>query len=296
MPKPSEKEPVQHTSLTTPFHYYPSAIPSLTPFITSHWHNEFELNYIRSGSGVFYYNGVKYVPQEDDIFIFAPNQSHSMTVPEGKSVHYDTLLFTSKVFGTLGERANHLIIGPLVSGNAIIRQPINRGCDGYGVIRQTVDAIFDAINKNDAPADMLIKSELLRLFYYLHTYGHVISSQNKASADEARIRPILQYIDQHYAEDLTVEFLAQLIPLSKSYVMACFKQITGISIVTYISQVRIRKACEILLNTDKQVIQIALECGFNNLSNFNRQFKKHTCFSPMEYRRNYRFSTGVKNT
>lgn len=296
MPKLSEKEPVQHTSLTTPFHYYPSAIPSLTPFITSHWHNEFELNYIRSGSGVFYYNGVKYLPQADDIFIFTPNQTHSMTVPEGKTIHYDTLLFTSKVFGTLGERANHVVIGPLISGSAMIRQPINRDCAGYSVICQCVEAILDAINKNDAPADMLVKSDLLRLFYYLHAYGHIIFCQSKASADEARIRPILQYIDQHYAEDLTVEALAQLIPLSKSYVMACFKQITGISIVTYISQVRIRKACEMLLTTDKQVIQIALECGFNNLSNFNRQFKKHTCCSPMKYRRTYRSDANQDST
>ena len=69
--------------------------------------------------------------------------------------------------------------------------------------------------------------------------------------------------------------------------MYCFKRITGTSIVTYITQIRIKKACEMLLNTNKQVVQIAMECGFDNLSNFNRQFKKNAGCSPLKYRKSF---------
>lgn len=55
MSKSSAKEIAQHTSLTSPFRYYPSALPDLNLFFPPHWHNEFELNYIRSGRAVFYY-------------------------------------------------------------------------------------------------------------------------------------------------------------------------------------------------------------------------------------------------
>lgn len=81
--------------------------------------------------------------------------------------------------------------------------------------------------------------------------------------------------------------LAQLIPLSKSYFMYCFKRITGTSIVSYITQIRIKNACEMLLSTDKQVVRIAMECGFDNLSNFNRQFKKNVGCSPLKYRKSF---------
>lgn len=81
--------------------------------------------------------------------------------------------------------------------------------------------------------------------------------------------------------------LAQLIPLSKSYFMYCFKRITGTSIVSYITQIRIKNACKMLLSTDKQVVRIAMECGFDNLSNFNRQFKKNVGCSPLKYRNSF---------
>lgn len=287
MPKTSKKELAQHTSLSSPIRYYPSGLPDLMPFIPSHWHNEFELNYIQSGTGTFYCNGRQFAPEPGEIYIFQPNQAHGMTPIENTRITYDTLLFTTKIFGSQGERGNHLIITPLISGESSIRLPIDRSCAGYDQIREVVESIFEAAKLDDAPSDILAKSELLQLFYYLHIYGHIEYCQNSASADETRIRPVLAYIDQHYTEDLSVESLAQLIPLSKSYFMSCFKRITGTSLVTYINQIRIRNACEMLLNTHKQVLQVALECGFDNLSNFNRQFKKHAGCSPSKYRSTY---------
>ena len=272
MSKSSAKESAQHTSLTSPFRYYPSALPDLNLFFPPHWHNEFELNYIRSGRAVFYYNGIRFTAEEGDIFIFQPNQTHSMTTLGDERSYYDTFLFTGDPFGPPGERGNHAVISPLVSGDSLIRQPINRDCAGYEVIRQTVESMISAAKLDSAPTDLLVKGDLLRLFYYLHAYGHITYRQSEKAADEERIRPVLTYIDRHFAEDLTIDALAQLIPLSKSYFMYCFKRITGTSIVTYITQIRIKKACEMLLNPNKQVVQIAMECGVDNLSNVNRQF------------------------
>ncbi len=287
MSKSSAKELAQHTSLTSPFRYYPSALPDLNFFFPPHWHNEFELNYIRSGRAVFYYNGVQFIPEAGDIFIFQPNQTHSMTTLGNEKIYYDTLLFTSDSFGPQGERGNQAIIGPLVSGDSLIRQPINRSCAGYEVIRQTVESMVSAAKLDTPSIDLLLKGDLLHLFYYLHTFGHITYRQNEKAANEERIRPVLSYISQHFAEDLTVDMLAQLIPLSKSYFMYCFKRITGTSIVSYITQIRIKNACEMLLSTDKQVVRIAMECGFDNLSNFNRQFKKNVGCSPLKYRKSF---------
>ena len=212
MSKSSAKEIAQHTSLTSPFRYYPSALPDLNLFFPPHWHNEFELNYIRSGRAVFYYNGIRFTAEEGDIFIFQPNQTHSMTTLGDERSYYDTFLFTGDPFGPPGERGNHAVISPLVSGDSLIRQPINRDCAGYEVIRQTVESMISAAKLDSAPTDLLVKGDLLRLFYYLHAYGHITYRQSEKAADEERIRPVLTYIDRHFAEDLTIDALAQLIP------------------------------------------------------------------------------------
>ena len=81
--------------------------------------------------------------------------------------------------------------------------------------------------------------------------------------------------------------LASLIPLSKSYFMSCFKKATGVSAITYTTLVRIQQVSQMLLKTDKSVTQIASECGFHNLANFNRQFKKNTGYTPVDYRNKF---------
>lgn len=92
----------------------------------------------------------------------------------------------------------------------------------------------------------------------------------------------------HYAEDLTIERLAACCNLSRSYFMFCFKRATGLSAVEHLNRLRVRAACEALRGTNDRVADIAAGCGFNNLSNFNRQFKRLVGCSPLEYRRSVR--------
>ena len=67
--------------------------------------------------------------------------------------------------------------------------------------------------------------------------------------------------------------------------MSKFKQFAGISAIEYITQLRIKKACEMLLETDCTSAQAAFDSGFRNLSNFNRQFRKIMGCSPNKYRK-----------
>ena len=84
-----------------------------------------------------------------------------------------------------------------------------------------------------------------------------------------------------------MEKLAEITHLSKSYFMDRFKQAAGVGAVEYLIQLRIKKACELLVNTEKTTAEIAFECGFRNLSNYNRQFKRIVGCTPNEYRRTF---------
>lgn len=91
-------------------------------------------------------------------------------------------------------------------------------------------------------------------------------------------------MNENFSENITVDMLAETVHLSKSYFMRRFREAAGVGAIEYLSQLRIKKACEILSETDKTAAETAFECGFRNLSNFNRQFKSIVGCTPKEYR------------
>ena len=123
------------------------------------------------------------------------------------------------------------------------------------------------------------------LFWMLETNG--ISTSGKAEGINycEIIRPALEYMMKNFRKNITVAELADITHLSKSYFMSCFRRSAGVSAVEYLIQLRINAACEALLSTEKQISEIAFSCGYDNLSNFNRQFKRVAGCSPNEYRK-----------
>ena len=142
-------------------------------------------------------------------------------------------------------------------------------------------------HKNLATSDLLLKSELLRLFYLLaSTPGlcteHTVSTESRMIET---LRPVLTYIQKHHSESVTIEQLAKIAHMSSSYFMSCFKQNFGLGAIEYLNQVRIRSACDLLRNTDRSISDIAFDTGFHNLSNFNRQFRTKVGCSHQTYRK-----------
>ncbi|HEO6815538.1 TPA: helix-turn-helix transcriptional regulator, partial [Streptococcus agalactiae] len=102
-----------------------------------------------------------------------------------------------------------------------------------------------------------------------------------------RIRDLIDYINNNYQQNLTIEFLADYMGYSKTHFMTVFKQHTGTSCTEFIIQVRLNKASEHLINSTTAIIDIANSVGFNNLSNFNRQFKRYYHTTPRQYRKQF---------
>ena len=97
------------------------------------------------------------------------------------------------------------------------------------------------------------------------------------------ISAVRLYIDEHYAEKLTLESVAGYFFIDKSYLARLFKSQYGITLTTYLQQVRITHAKRLLRFTEKSVEEIGLECGIVELHYFSRVFKKLEGISPSEY-------------
>ena len=207
---------------------------------------------------------------------------------EHSSFFYDTIVFHQNMLvGSYDDRCYTDILLPIFSSRRRVLVPVSQAPRGImnSMIRSGL--LCSVHTKNLATSDLLLKSELLRLFYLLaSTPGlcteHTVSTESRMTET---LRPVLTYIQKHHSESVTIEQLAKIAHMSSSYFMSCFKQNFGLGAIEYLNQVRIRSACDLLRNTDRSISDIAFDTGFHNLSNFNRQFRTKVGCSPQTYRK-----------
>lgn len=103
---------------------------------------------------------------------------------------------------------------------------------------------------------------------------------------DPRIQQLLQYINEHLAEDLTIDLLAEKSFTSRFYMMRKFKADTGCSIHQYINSKRLLLAKKLLTTTELPITQLCFQCGFKDYSSFSREFKRSFAITPTEFRSN----------
>ena len=109
----------------------------------------------------------------------------------------------------------------------------------------------------------------------------------EAPSDSRRVQKVKTFIDAHYREDIRLAQLSDIAGMSDSSFSRFFKLHTGRNLSDYIIDLRLGHACRQLVDSTDSVAEICYACGFNNLSNFNRIFRKRKGCSPSEFRENY---------
>lgn len=280
----SEKSPPenkQHSSAVIPYSFYKCAVPDYFPCVPLHWHKETEISLIREGRGVFRCESRTVTAEKGDIIIIQPNMLHSIDL--GEDLRYDTLVFSmDMISGGAGERSYTDFFRDIISSGSRIIFPVSQDFPRYDELFETAENIMTCAAEGTAVHDVLMKSELLKMFWLINEGGGIVR-QDKPPHDNSSMRDILGFISENYAENITVEMLAERSFMSKSRFMAKFRQTAGIGAIGYLNKLRIKKVCELLEEGDMNISQAALECGFRNLSNFNRQFRSVMGLSPAEY-------------
>ncbi|MGT2906249.1 helix-turn-helix domain-containing protein [Streptococcus dentiloxodontae] len=259
------------------------------PDILFHWHPEMEVQYVYEGTARYHIDYDYFDSTAGDIYLIRPNGMHSVH-PLGKEPHHtDTLLFHLDMLGqSTIDQTSLRYLQPLQNSNYKFVQRIQPGDEGYKDIKNSLMEIFKLIRNQGRHFELLLKSKLFDFLYLLY-YHHKV--ERKLTDDlyrkNERIRELIDYIHKHYAEVLSIDKLAELMGYSKTHFMTVFKQHTGTSCTEFIIQARLNAACEELQNTIKPILEIATDVGFNNLSNFNRQFKRYYNMTPSQYRKTH---------
>lgn len=287
--KPYLKKQVTNNNLWRPYVYYWNTFPGRWPFVEPHFHPEFAIHYMVQGSMLFSLNDEHVLASEGDIIFIQPNTVYSITPPTDLigMKNYHTFIFDSDFLcGSVGASCYTEILSPIIQNRANFSCVITKEHPYYEEIQTSLENIVAAAKIHTPLLTLLIKSELLRLFYFVLEYGDqhksMIPNQSLKS-----LQPVLSYINKNFEQNITLEQLANLSNLSVSRFTTKFKQIMGVSAITYVNQVRLKRACQLLINTNDPILNIATVCGFNNISNFNVLFKKAVGCSPHDYRKRY---------
>lgn len=280
------EEKRRHSSELVPFSYYKCVIPDYFDCVPLHWHSEFEINYVLDGCAEFLCGEERFISNSGDIVIIPPNMLHAIYTHGNFEQRYDTIVFNTDMLGaSVNDGCAAECVKPLVNGHFGVNVHVTPHHPYYNEIKTAAENIFSCAKGNTPQLDMLLKSELLRLFWLLEENGDVYIKANSKPDFGEVIRPAVEYINTNFCENITVQQLADIVHLSKSYFMARFRQAAGVGAIEYINQLRIKKACRLLAESKLNAADIAFDCGFRNLSNFNRLFRKAVGCTPVEYRK-----------
>lgn len=279
------EEKCRHSSLYIPYSYYKCVIPNDYPCVPLHWHSEFEINFIRKGRGIFSCGGHSFEAAAGDIVIVLPDKLHSIFSVNNEALIYDTIIFSrAMICGSSEDRCYAECLSLFFAENAVLDLPVTEKNSQYPKILESMKNIMSFAKENSGLADLMLKSELMKLFWLIIKSGMVFCDTGGKISDK-NILKAQEYIRNNYSAELSVKKLADAVHLSESYFMGRFREVTGMSVMEYVRMTRIKAACELLVNTDLSSSETAFEVGFGNLSNFNRQFRKAVGYSPREYRR-----------
>ncbi len=280
-------EETGHGDRMLPLAAYHCIIPTAqSPNVALHWHSEFEFSLITEGSALYKFGSDEYVTALDDIILIAPNTLHSMEPIDGKTQISDTVVFHMDLLGlSRPDICTVKYLRPLRSGEFGVINHISRADGSYEVIRRSFDKIYELVEQKPPCYELKLKSALFSFFAALYSENLIQKSGISAHISNNRlVTDILTYIDENYRENLSIPALAERFCMSESCLMNYFRDSCGITCHRYIVQTRLLAAGKLLLETENPICDICFDCGFSNLSNFNRHFKQYFGMSPRDYR------------
>lgn len=238
----------------------------------SHRHAYYEIELIVNGSGTHIINGNAYEERTGDIFIMRLTDFHEF-VHTKETENWVIEIPTSYVSGDIANmmmQINGDIITNLTNGDFEKAKSI------YCMIEEVKD-------KKEKFYDLLKQHLTLSLILFI--LDRTDKNISKSASNDERLYAIIEYINANIAQpELSINSIAAKFYISRSYLSAFFKKNMGITLSAYLRKIRLSNAAMQLASTNKKVMDISVDSGFNSLTTFLREFKKEYGISPSDMR------------
>lgn len=274
-----------HFDAAFPYNTYLCCIPQDFLSVPLHWHEEMEIIYIKKGRGYVSVDLSSFEVRERHIVFIIPGQIHGISQYGNVRLEYETILFD---LGMLESKNLDICTAsffmPLQQSRITGQHIYTPQNPAYQKIAGWIDQADEICKTFPCGYQLAIKGCLFSLFYELLPDWNHSAAQVKIPPSFEKLKKIIRYVESHYQERITIQDAASYCDYSPSHFMKYFKRAMGMSFIEYLNGFRLEKACQLLLASDSTVLEISQEAGFDNLSYFNRCFKKKFAQTPSAYR------------
>lgn len=244
---------------TTNDHFYLSQTASTNFNFPLHFHGSYEFIYVEEGVLKVEISGVTFNVQSGEGALIIPNQPHAYSTPEH-----------SRAWLVIFSQDHIPELKKITSANGSFHPIINAPCPDF-------HNYFLKIQHNP----LRVRSLLYEL---AAAYCEGESAPQLDSEDSATVCKMVEYIDAHYTEPMSLFDLSQALGYSYRYMSGVVNKFFKLSLPQIVNRYRVSYACKMLSETETDITEIALLCGFGSMRSFNRNFKDVTGVSPREYR------------
>lgn len=247
---------------------YFSPVKNSDIFVPAHWHQHLEVLYLTEGKMTAYINETSYELLPSDILIINPQDIHYTHAFEGchyyllqiPSIHLERISTDWKLLHFSEYHPHNTSPDSLnFQLNEIFREFINLDC------------------KRDKGWHLLFFTRLYYFLYLLYTKGSSflsVQSKNRTERDFLRIQQSMQYVRKHYRKQISLSEIAMQLSVTPEYFCRLFKKYTGQTFFTYVSQVRLLRFYQELIQTDESITFLLEKNGITNYKQFMRMFKE----------------------
>lgn len=258
-----------------------------------HFHEEFELNFIQNAAGAKRVIGDHVSEIEDlELVLVGSNLQHGWFTHncKGKKIYEITIQFHRDLFDEKFLQRNQM---------SFIKVLFQRAARGVLFSRETslsiVPRIINLTQKSGFDSVLELMSILhdLSISRNFHTLSDASFNKEPSYYNSRRIEKIMEYVNKNFGQNISLSDAAKIAGMTEVSLSRFFKVRTGKTFIDALNDIRLGHATRMLIDTTQSVNEIAYKCGFNNMSNFNRIFKKKKESTPKEFRNSYT-SVGVR--
>jgi AraC-like DNA-binding protein len=258
---------------------------------TWHYHNNFEISFITEGSGKRIVADSIEEFQPGDLAFIGPNLPHvwiadkETRTPSNRTLEMVFLQFTSNVLSP------QLLSLPEFSN---VKRALDLSERGIQIVGNTLNEVSEIMLQLP-----YLKSfdRMLHFFMLMDIIGKSETNVQLASKEylntrftpgNKRIAIIHDFLMKNYREEIDLQKLASLVNMAEGSLCRFFKMNLGITVFEYLNQIKTEFACKLLMDNNLSIMEICFDSGFNNVSHFNKQFKKIIGVPPSEYRKRFK--------
>lgn len=282
-----QRELVEHGTAAFPVACYYDDL--IREEVIWHWHEELELILVSEGIALVIVGSEKYTITEGNGIYINSGVLHAAYAKDTKTCRFHSIVFHPRLVG--GSRDSifwQKYLQPLLNdascGAICYDQKVEWQKESLDALEEAWQAFAGEKDGFEFYVREMLSKIVLRLSDKCVGTQDFVSEKN--IRNEERMKMMLQYIHEHYMEELNTAQIAECASISVSECLRCFHFMIGTTPIQYVKQYRILCAAELLKSTSMKVVDVGMRCGFQDMSYFSKTFKELRGCTPQQYRKN----------